>query len=100
MPLQSAHTRDPARRRARRRDHLGDEHRRRVVDGRELELLLRPEVGEEAALAHPGRFREPPDRERVEPLLGRERRRGVQDGLSGAFALRFQHGRLSIAADS
>ena len=71
---------------------------RRVVDGRELELLLRAEVGEQAALAHPRGLGEPADRERLEALLGRERRGGVEDRLARPFAFRLQHDRPIISA--
>jgi hypothetical protein len=70
-----------------RRDDLAHEHLRCMVDRRELELLLRAEVREEPALAHSRRLRQAADRERLEPLLGRERCRGVEDGVACALSL-------------
>src|SRR5205814_1676848 len=61
--------REALRRGSGRRDHLRDEESARVIDGRELQLLLRPEVREQAALAHPSRLGKAADRERVETLL-------------------------------
>ena len=58
-----------------------------VIHGRELELLLGAEVGEEAALAHAGRLGEPADRQRLETFLGRERRGRLQDGVARPLAL-------------
>ena len=63
---------DPRRRGERGVDHLGDEHRAGRLDGRELELLLRAEVGEEPALAHPDRVGQPADREPGDPLDRRQ----------------------------
>jgi hypothetical protein len=66
-----------------------------VFHGRKLKLLLRAEVGEEAALAHPGRKREPADRERLEAFLGCELGGRRQDRVPGPLALRFPDGRSS-----
>ena len=71
----------------RRLDHLADEELRCVIHGRELELLLGAEVGEEAALAHAGRLGEPADRQRLETFLGRERRGRLQDRVARPLAL-------------
>jgi peptide/nickel transport system permease protein len=73
---------DPARGCSRGLDHLADEDARRVVDGRELELFLRAEVREQAALAHARRLGQAADRERLQTLLRRERRRHVEDGVA------------------
>jgi hypothetical protein len=48
-----------------RGDYFLDEDRGRVLRGGDLQLLLRPEVSEEAALAHARRLGEPPDRKRL-----------------------------------
>jgi hypothetical protein len=80
-----------------RRDHLAHEQLGRVIDGGELELLLGAEVSEEAALAHPGRFREPADRQRLEALFGREGGGGVEDRLPRPLSLRLQHDRPILA---
>ena len=71
----------------RRFDDLGVEDPSRFVDGRELELLLRAEVGVDAALAHVERAGEVADREALEPVDGRERHGLAHDRLAGAFAV-------------
>ena len=58
-----------------------------LVDGRELELLLRAEVGVDAALAHVERVGEVPDREAFETVDGGERHRLAHDRLAGALAV-------------
>ncbi len=70
----------------------GDDDLRRVdvvggVDRRELELLLRAEVREEAALAHPDVLRQAPDREPVEPFDGGQPGGGLEDGGPAARAV-------------
>ena len=56
----------------RRRDDLGREDLPCLLDGGELEILLRAEVGVDTALAHGGGVGEVPDREALEAVDGRE----------------------------
>jgi hypothetical protein len=60
-------------------DHQLVEQGARGIDRRELELFLRPEMGEEAALAHPDGVCEPADRQPADALDGRELRSFVED---------------------
>ena len=55
-----------------RLDDLGFEDSTRLVDGGELEILLGPEVGVHAALAHVERAGEFADRESFESVKGGE----------------------------
>jgi Thermophilic metalloprotease (M29) len=55
------------------------EDRARRLDGRDLELLLRAEVREQAALAHSDLIREPAEREAFEALHRREARGLLED---------------------
>jgi hypothetical protein len=71
----------------RRRDHVSVEDPLGGVDCRQLELLLRPEVRVEAALAHPDRPGEAADREPVDALDGREASGGVEDRAPAALAV-------------
>jgi hypothetical protein len=59
-----------------------------VVQDRDLERLLRPEVGEEAALRELQRLGQPADGEPLQPHLAREPERVVEDGLAGIGTLR------------
>ena len=68
--------------RRRGRGHLVGEHRARGVDGGELQLLLRAEVREEAALAHADGLGEAADREPVDALDRRQARGLVEDRVS------------------
>ena len=79
----------PERRRRHQRglDHELVEERVRGLDRRQLQLLLRAEVGEEPALAHPDRVSEPADREPVDALDRGEPRRLLQDRLAACFAV-------------
>jgi hypothetical protein len=70
-----------------RRDHLLGEDRARRLDRRELELLLRAEMGEEPALAHPDCLGEPADREPGDSLDGCELRRLVEDRVSAPLSV-------------
>jgi hypothetical protein len=67
-------------------DLVGEDDTRRL-DGRELELLLRAEVSEQAALAHSDGVGEPCDREARESLDGGELRRLVEDRVSAPLAV-------------
>ena len=80
-------------------DDLLAKERCGVVDGGQLQLLLRAKVGEETALAQPVRLGEPADGQRLEALLGSQLRRARQDRVPRSLALRFQHGRLILCAD-
>jgi len=71
----------------RRLEHLRREDGLGGLDGRELELLLRAEVGEEAALAHADRVCKACDREAAQPLHRREARRLVEDRGPAALAV-------------
>ena len=71
----------------RRFDDLGLEDPSRFVHGGELELLLRAEVGVDAALAHVERAGEVADREAFESVEGRERHGFAHDRFAGAFSV-------------
>src|SRR6185436_6573181 len=71
----------------RRRDNEFIEESSRRLERGELQLLLRAEVREETALAHPDDVREPPDREPVESLYGRELGRLAQDRAPAALTV-------------
>ena len=71
-----------------RLDDLGLEDPCRLVHGGELEILLRAEVGVDAALAHVERAGEVADREALEPVDRRERHRFAHDRGPGALAIR------------
>ena len=73
---------DPGRPVERGIDDFGVEDRVGRLDRRELQLLLRPEVGEEAALAHPDRVGESPEREAFDALDRRQSRRRAEDRLA------------------
>ena len=60
-----------------RRDHVRREDLARDFDRRKLELLLRAEVGVQAALAHPDVLSEAPDGETLEAFGRRELRSGL-----------------------
>ena len=77
------------RRTAGRIDDLGDEELGRVLDGRQLQLFLGAEVGEQPALAHPGRLRQPADRKGIEAFLGRQCRGDLEDRGSRSLSFRF-----------
>ena len=74
------------------------------LDGRELELLLGPEVGEQAALAHPDRVCESADREAVDALDRGQSRCLAEDRLAaparrrseGASAMRRSPSRVAV----
>ena len=68
-------------------DDLGVEDPSGFVDGGELQLLLRAEVGVDAALAHVERAGEVADREAFESVDGRERHRLAHDRFAGAFSV-------------
>ena len=68
-------------------DDLGLEDPSGFVDGGELEILLRAEVGVDAALAHVERAGEVADREALEAVEGRERHGFAHDRVAGAFAV-------------
>ena len=68
-------------------DDLGLEDPSRFVDGGELELLFRAEVGVDAALAHVERAGEVADREALESVDGGERHGLTHDRFAGAFAV-------------
>src|SRR5688572_6956848 len=73
---------------AQRRDHHRlDELARRLLDDRDLERLLRAEVGEQPALRQPGVLGEPADGQPGEPADAGEVERLGQDGLSRLVAL-------------
>ena len=57
------------------------------VHGGELEILLRAEVGVDAALAHVERAGEVADREAFEAVDGGERHGFAHDRFAGAFAV-------------
>src|SRR5215218_3935085 len=86
--------RKPLRGGAGRRDYFLDEDRGRVLRRGDLQLLLRPEVSEEATLAHARRLGEPPDRKRLQALLCGQVRSSRENRLPRSLALGFQHGRL------
>jgi len=71
----------------RRADHGVREPGRRLVEHRELERLLGPEVGVEAALREPGARRQLTDRQPSEPDPVGGRDAVVDDRLAGSFAL-------------
>ena len=66
-------------------DDLGLEDPSGFVDGGELEILLRAEVGVDAALAHVERAGEVADREPFEAVEGRERHGLAHDRFAGAL---------------
>ena len=68
-------------------DDLGLEDPSRFVDGGELEILFRAEVGVDAALAHVERAGEVADREAFESVEGRERHGLTHDRFAGAFSV-------------
>ena len=68
-------------------DDLDLEDASGLVHGRELQLLLRPEVGVEPALAHVQRGREVADREPFESLDRRERHGLAHDRVAGAGSI-------------
>ncbi len=79
--------RESRRRGERRFDDLGLEDPPGFVDGGELELLLRAEVGVDAALAHVEPRGEVADREAFEAVDRGERHRLAHDRLAGALAV-------------
>jgi len=74
--------------RLRRLDDLSVVDLERRVDRCELELLLRAEVGVQAALTHSDVGRKAPDRDAFEALDRGEVRGGAQDLLAAALAVR------------
>ena len=76
---QRAQPRQAARRRHRRAEHLFLELGVVLADDRDLQLLARAEVGEDARLAHPGDLGQGADRQPFEADVRRERERGVDD---------------------
>ena len=68
-------------------DDVGVEDLLGGVDGRELKLLLRTEVGVEAALAHAGGLGEVSDRESLDAFDGRQAGGGVEDGAPAPLAV-------------
>ena len=78
----------PRRRGQRRLDDLGSEDPLRFVHGRELEILLRAEVGVDAALAHAQTVREIADREPLEAVDGCQGNGLADDRFSPALAVR------------
>ncbi|HEX2125129.1 MAG TPA: hypothetical protein VHF45_01050, partial [Thermoleophilaceae bacterium] len=69
-----------------RLDDVLDEAPAGGVDRRELQFLLRTEVGEQTALAHAELRGEPPDREPLEALHRGQVRGGLEDRLTCAVA--------------
>ena len=69
---------------ARGRDDLVEEHLARRLHRRDLQLDLRAEVGEQAALADAELLREPADRKPLEALGGSDLDRVVEDRLARA----------------
>ena len=67
-----------------RADDMRLEDLGRRLDGGELELLLRAEVGVHPALAHPDLGGQVAEGERLDPEGGRELGRGPQDRLTAA----------------
>ena len=68
-------------------DDLGVEDPSGFVDGGELEILFRAEVGVDAALAHVERAGEVADREAFESVERRERHGFAHDRVAGAFSV-------------
>ena len=68
-------------------DDLGLEDRVGGLDGCELQFLLGAEVGEQAALAHPDRVRESPEREPFDALDGGQSRCLAEDRLAAPDAV-------------
>ena len=77
----------PGRGGQRRFDDLGVEDPPGFVHGGELELLLRAEVGVDAALAHAEGAGEVADRQAFEAVDRRERHRLPHDRVAGAFTV-------------
>ena len=67
-------------------EDLFGEDAARLVDDRELQLLLGAEVGEQAALADPQVARQALERDRLEPFRGRKAGGMGQDRLPRALA--------------
>ena len=67
-------------------DELVEQGRRRI-DGRKLQLLLRPEMRKEPALAHPDRLCKPADREPADALNCRELSGFAEDRLATPLAV-------------
>ena len=78
---------EPGRGGERRLDDLGLEDPSGFVHGRELQILLRAEVGVDAALAHVERAGEVADREAFESVEGRERHGFAHDRFASAFSV-------------
>ena len=70
-----------------RLDHLGGVDRLGGGDGRELQVLLGGEVGEEAALAHPDLVGDAGEREALEPFERGQPGGGVEDRAVAALAV-------------
>ncbi len=68
-------------------DDLGSKDPFGFVDGGELQLLLRTEVGVDAALAHAERPGQVADRETFQSVQRRQRHRLAHDRLSSAFPI-------------
>ncbi len=78
---------DPGRRVESGIDDLGLEDRVGGLDGRELQLLLGPEVREQAALAHPDRVCESSEREAFDALDRGQSRCLAEDRLAAPDAV-------------
>ena len=84
---QRAQPRQAARRLHRRAEDLVLELGVVLADDRDLQLLARAEVGEDARLAHAGHFGQGADREPFEADVRRERERCVENGGARLLAL-------------
>jgi 4-oxalocrotonate tautomerase len=70
------------------KDHMVDVDLSCVLDGGELQVLLRAEVSEQAALAHVESRGKPAESQPLKPLDARNRRRDLEDPLLGGVAAR------------
>jgi 4-oxalocrotonate tautomerase len=69
-------------------DHPVDVDLACVLDGGELQLFFRAEVGEQTALAHREVGGKPAQRQPLEAVDARDRRCGVEDALPGGLSAR------------
>ena len=87
---QRAQARQAARRLQRRDEHGLGETGRRVLDRRDLQLLARAEMREQAALGQARALGQAADGQRFEAGRARLRQSGIEDGRAGLFT--FAHG--------
>lgn len=85
---ESVERRDPRLVGQARHDHLVDVDLACMLDGSELQLLFRAEMGEQATLAHGEVGGEPAQRQPLETLDARDRRCNLQDALLGGISAR------------